>query len=86
MWDISTTLHYSSPTLGTLDDRPNPQQSNTQHARRQSQPCSDTTSQAQPIFLLKTQVLRRGEHDPYRQYRGAITDRCETFQQRERKR
>ena len=38
------------------------------------------TSQAQPIQLLKTQVLRRGEHEPYRSHKVAITGRCGTFQ------
>ena len=68
MWDIPTPL--------------GPQQSDTQHTGREAQPCSDTTSQAEPIQLLKTQVLRRGKHEPCKSHRGAITGRCGTFQQK----
>ena len=50
-----------------------PRQLDTQHVGRYVQPCSNTTSQAQPIFLLKTHVLSRWEHEPYRQHRGAKT-------------
>ena len=46
----------------------------TTAAGRQTQPSSDTTCKVQPIQLLKTQVLRRGELKPYKPHRGAMLD------------
>ena len=70
------------PKLGDVGHFSTPselQQPDTQHAERHAQPCSNTTSQAQPIFLLRTQVLRRGEQEAYRQHK-ARTGQCGTFQ------
>ena len=74
MWDI--LKHTPWTTL----DRPNPHQPDTRHAGQHAQPCSDITSQVQSIFLFKIQVLRRGEHESYRHYRGEARQ-CGTFQQ-----